>query len=113
MSDTMERVKLPDFHPVIFANGEDDDLPGVAAAIENKPVYFLERLYQPGEPILVTHKKLILSNYIAVEDQDRNVVLVIGDGMGAPHIVRIKGDKPGRDLFFRNCNITFNQGMDP
>ena len=111
MSDTLERLKLPDFHPVIFANGEDDDLPGVAAALENKPVYFLERLYQPGEPIVVAFKKVVLSNYIAIEDERRNVSLVIGDGTGAPHIVRIKGGRPARNLLFRNCNITFQQGM--
>lgn len=112
MVDTMERVKLPDFHPVIFANGEDDDFPGIVAAMENKPVYFLERLYRPGEQISVAFKTIRVSNYIAVEDEYRNVTLVFGDGYGAPHIVRIKDGKLKREIRFQNCSIVVDQRLD-
>ena len=35
--------------PIIFANGRDDDLPGLSAAVENKRVRFNDRVYEPGE----------------------------------------------------------------
>ena len=36
-----------DFVPVIFANGEDDDLPGIAAALQNEAVQYGEHVYLP------------------------------------------------------------------
>ena len=46
--------------PVIFANGKDDDLPGLAAAFKNETVIYNKRLYKPDEDIKVFGKTLIL-----------------------------------------------------
>lgn len=49
------------FVAVIFANGKDDDLLGLAAAVENEPVQFDEHVYMPGEDILIERRHIILS----------------------------------------------------
>ncbi len=49
------------FVPVIFANGEDDDTQGLIAAIENERVQFDEKIYDPGEHISISDRKILLS----------------------------------------------------
>jgi hypothetical protein len=48
-----QKQALPRFVPVIFANGIDDDAPGIQAAVENRAVQFGKRIYEPGETMLV------------------------------------------------------------
>lgn len=52
--------------PVIFANGEDDDLPGLVAAIENRRVQFDDRIYEPGEPLIIRERSLRSSQPIQI-----------------------------------------------
>lgn len=49
------------FIPVIFANGEDDDEPGLTAAANNEIVQFDETVYQPGQPITIVNRKILIS----------------------------------------------------
>ena len=49
------------FIPVIFANGEDDDEPGLTAAANNEIVQFDETVYQPGQPITITNRQIRIS----------------------------------------------------
>ena len=99
------KTKLPDFHAVIFANGEDDDLPGISAAFRNEPVYFLDRLHAPGAPVMVSYKQIRLSSYVAFEDDRGNTLAVMGDGVGAPHVIRLPGPGPKRPVMFSHCTI--------
>ena len=43
---------LPRFVPVIFANGVDDDLPGIAAALRDEAVQYDGVIREPGEPVV-------------------------------------------------------------
>jgi hypothetical protein len=54
------------FVPVIFANGEDDDCPGLEAAFTNKEVLFDDRTYRPGEDIVIHRRKLALSKGFSI-----------------------------------------------
>jgi len=54
------------FVPVLFANGEDDDLLGLVAAFEHKPVMYDGKVYQPAEGITVKDRQLRLSRPIYV-----------------------------------------------
>ena len=56
------------FVPVIFANGEDDDVPGLVAAIEHKPVQFDERIYAPDEDIVISGRSILLKQKIYVAE---------------------------------------------
>lgn len=55
-----EARDLPRFVPVIFANGEDDDAPGVQAAFDNEAVQFDERIYEPDEDIVIVGRTVLL-----------------------------------------------------
>lgn len=54
------------FIPVIFANGEDDDVPGLIAAFENKPVLYNDKTYHIDEDIEIIGKTLVMSIGIAI-----------------------------------------------
>lgn len=60
---------LPRFVPVIFANGEEDDAPGLQAAFDNDAVQFDGRIYEPGEPIAITGRHIVLG--VTVNDTTR------------------------------------------
>lgn len=44
--------------PVIFANGEDDDLPGLEAAMQNRAVWFEGKRYAPGQTLCIRGRVL-------------------------------------------------------
>lgn len=46
------------FIPVIFANGEDDDLPGIVAALEGRDVLYNESVVRPADPLLIYKRRL-------------------------------------------------------
>jgi hypothetical protein len=98
------------FVPVIFANGRDNDLPGITAAIENRAVQFDEKIYQPGEAIKITGRTICLPC---------NRLAILGPGDAAPQgwehnppdcIVIVQAQRP-RKLVFRTC--TFMMGWRP
>ena len=52
--------QLPDFVPVIFANGSDDDSYGIAAWMKkNQRVQFDGRIYKPGEHIVIEGRRML------------------------------------------------------
>lgn len=53
-----------EFVPVIFANGKDDDLPGLMAAIENRKVQYDDRIYAAGEPVTIYDRALRLTRQL-------------------------------------------------
>ena len=55
---------LPRFVPVIFANGEDDDAPGLQACFDDEPVQYENRIYEPGEAVTIFGRHLILSRAV-------------------------------------------------
>lgn len=54
---------LPPFHAVIFADWETDDVPGFEAATANEPVWYGERLHEPGDPIVIHGRRIFLSRW--------------------------------------------------
>lgn len=71
--------KLPEFLPVIFANGEDDDTDGVISFLEGRAVLLPcgERL-ESGRPAILANKILRLRYQIAVVVGDNVHVRVFG-----------------------------------
>ena len=64
-SDTMERPKtapLPRFLPVIFANGEDDDFPGLQAFCDDEDVTFDGRVIGVGESLTIRRRHIVLTS---------------------------------------------------
>jgi hypothetical protein len=78
---------LPRFVPVIFANGEDDDGPGLQACADNEAVQFDDRVFEPGEAIMICGRKLVVRR--------------VGQGVSRG---REMGGA-GRDITIRNCTI--------
>lgn len=94
------RKTLPKFVPVIFANGNDDDLPGFEAAVKNVAVQYREKIYQPGEPIEIVgtylrftpHHITILGAHVPIEK-----------AMPGSYVIR-EGD-PSRHITVDSCTI--------
>lgn len=54
--------RLPRFVPVIFANGDDDDAPGLQACADNEAVQFDGRIYEPNEEVTIVGRHLVLGS---------------------------------------------------
>jgi hypothetical protein len=59
----LERAEKLDFVPVIFANGVDDDLPGLVATMQRERFQFEDRVYNPkdGDICFIEDKPLVIS----------------------------------------------------
>lgn len=92
-----------DFVPVIFANGEDDDLPGFEAAVKNERVQYEEKIYEPGERLEIVGKRMAFScqglHLLGSHSPFPNDVL--------PGWVVIREGDPGRKIFIAHCHIKF------
>lgn len=78
---------LPEFVPVIFANGKDDDSYGVAAWLkQDQRVQFDGRIYAPGEHIVISGRSMRFERGVKVEASDGEVVLWVG-GSVAPLLI--------------------------
>lgn len=53
--------------PKIYADGENDDLPGIVAACEDKLVLYDGTLYAPGEALLVVGANCLLSRALFIK----------------------------------------------
>lgn len=77
-TNTRPKVNLKElFLPVIFANGEDDDVPGLVAAIANKPFQFDDRIYKRGEELVIDRRTIRLSA----------TLIILGSTAIAPEVV--------------------------
>jgi len=93
--------------PVIFANGVDDDLPGLVAAIQNSRVLFGERIYEPGEPLVIERRILRASRRIFVVGPGH-------DGAGlSDEWVRAEQPADGRHVLLSHSDIYFNPVVLP
>lgn len=107
-----KKKKAPalDFVPVIFANGSDDDLPGLTAAIENRRVQFQERIYKPDETIVIHRQVLALScNFLLIighDEPDPSHRLRAGDAF-------IREARPSRRVDITHCNIIMGVRPQP
>lgn len=102
MQDTQLKPRLDlktVFVPVIFANGVDDDVPGLVAAIEHKLVQFDDKLYEPREDIEINGRTILLSKQLYVVGCDEPLPDV-GDAW-----VVIRQGNEGRHIAFNNCDF--------
>jgi len=107
--------------PIIFADGETDDLPGLAAAITDQPVRYNGKIYQPGETISIRARVLLLDCEAWVWDIEGVELLPAFSGFGHHHIsrsymkqlladghrLRVTRPTPGRVLEVSNTAMTF------
>lgn len=94
------------FVAVIFANGEDDDLPGLIAAAKNEPVQLDEKIYKPGETIRIVARKMLFNCGQIVIHQSSGE-LRMPPKPYAGRIVEITS-ADGRDIYMRNNDLFFN-----
>lgn len=93
--------------PVIFANGTDDDLPGLVAAIENRRVQFDDRIYEPGDALTIERRKLRSSRRIFVVGPGH-------DGAGlSPEWVRVAQPADGRRVLISHSDIRLEDEVLP
>lgn len=93
--------------PVIFANGVDDDLTGLVAAIGNGRVLFDDRVYGPGEAIVIERRNLRSSRRIFVVGPGH-------DGAGlSPAWVRVAQPVDGRRVLISHSDIRLEDEVLP
>lgn len=98
---TIDLTKL--LVPVIFANGMDDDLTGLIAAFMDQPFLFADKVYQPGEKLLIERKALMLSCFGLFVCNKGDTVPPLPGGT----VVCVR-PIPARECVLMGCNITFN-----
>jgi hypothetical protein len=96
--------------PVIFANGEDDDGPGLIAAFRNEDVWFDDRLYRPGDDLTIEHRQLFYTRGIRIEGTDGSYI-ELQTFPADPRIIVISAFPPiptvkRRQMVFNFCQFT-------
>ncbi|WP_114214201.1 MULTISPECIES: hypothetical protein [Brucella/Ochrobactrum group] len=84
MTDVIEKrlTKLNiEWVPVIFANGEDDDGPGVAAYVSGRKVQFGDEIYPPEKDLLITGRQMVFDRKLEILNSPNSGLgyCIIGD----------------------------------
>jgi hypothetical protein len=66
---------LPRFVPVIFANGEDDDAPGLQACFDDEAVQLDGRIHEPGETVEICGRHIVLTREVVASARGRQTVI--------------------------------------
>jgi hypothetical protein len=64
---------MPEWVPVIFANGEDDDTPGLIALFTNEKVQLDETIYKPGEAVTIVARRLVVTHSFKIVYSDGSI----------------------------------------
>jgi len=59
-------AKLPEFLPVIFADGQTDDAPGLQAAFDNRAVILDDQVVNPDEDVILMDRQLALWSIVDI-----------------------------------------------
>lgn len=68
--------KLPEFVPVIFANGIDDDTPGFVALFTHEKVQYGEKIYKPNESIHITNATMVITRSMVITGDGKIEIFV-------------------------------------
>lgn len=71
-------IILPAFHPIIFANGRDDDTDGIKAFLEGRPVMHAGKLIESGDHKLRGLELQLRCNGFLVQLPDGAAIVVGG-----------------------------------
>jgi len=95
------------FVPVIFANGVDDDLPGIAAACKDEPVQYEDVVYKPGEAITLygVTLRIFASGVKFVGDGEPLELRPSPCDESGVAVVHVR--ETGRAVSFDHCNFLF------
>lgn len=96
--------KMPEWVPVIFANGIDDDTPGLLAAMSNEKVQFGEKIYQPTEGIYIRGKDIRLRQSMTIYTKEHTIHICVPDGQSVGDII-IHEPPTCRDIHFNFCHF--------
>ncbi|WP_313193075.1 hypothetical protein [Shinella zoogloeoides] len=109
-------IILPPFHPIIFANGRDDDGPGIKAFYEGRPIICQGREIGPGDTVL-RDLKLSLSCVAIQFRRGGAVVETVGFPLHARPSARggiLTIDvQPGSRRMMSHCTFLFGLRVEP
>ncbi len=108
MTDVIEKrfTKLNiEWLPVIFANGEDDDGPGVAAYISGKKVQFDDEVFPPEKDLHIVGRFMVFDRKLEIlSEKHPNDKCIIGASWPDAGKVVVVGRCAGT-LHIENCSI--------
>lgn len=93
--------KMPEWVPVIFANGEDDDTPGLIACFANEKVQYGERVYRPDEDMVITGVSMVITKGIRLLSGEGSMTIA----PGAAEIIDISLSEGFRKVEISHCSI--------
>ena len=100
----VDQVEAESLHvPNIFADGKHDDLPGLVAAIENKPVMFDGELYAPSRSINIAWRYIVISRCLYVLGSDSEPETA--PFPGCDNFVACREGNPAREIHIDRCKI--------
>lgn len=103
-------IVLPPFHPIIFANGRDDDTEGLKAFIEGRPVMLFGRQVQAGDAVLEDVTLRLRCLRLEVFDGAGKLRETLGFPFGPA--VRVVKDNDWHRML-RRCTLEFGCPVEP
>ena len=97
--------------PIIWADGENDDLPGVVAAVRNEFVQFDGDIYAPGRSIAVIGRTMRLSAgmiFIGPDSVETGRFPVPPVQPASGRWVTVSAVIKGRSVEITNCSVKFD-----
>jgi len=91
--------EMPEWVPVIFGNGEDDDTPGIVASLTNEKVQVGDVIFAPGEDVYVENMHIIIKCHLTIINEKGRLEFF---GSGPEVTVR---PAPGRTTHFSDCTL--------
>lgn len=93
-----------DFVPVIFGNGEDNDCPGLLAAIGNERVQYEDTIYKPNESIVFDRTFFGLVNSFLLNDVNTGLIYNLANVIRCKPLFYLNNGS--RTLTFKNCTYS-------
>ena len=112
-----KEIVLPPFHPIIFANGRDDDTEGMKAFWENRPVIYAGEEIKPDQARELVGLNLRFSCTAIYVHKGERLVEIAGYPMlvgrpGCGNAVHVHIDHDVKRRIGR-CSLTFNCPVEP
>lgn len=101
-----EEKTMPEWVPVIFANGADDDLPGFVAMFENRKVQLGDKIYKPDEAMILHDLRLRLSRQLKVVLLEGTITFIAGRPWSEDRDVVVLHHRNGRNITITHCRVT-------
>jgi len=105
-------IQLPPFHPIIFANGRDDDTEGLKAFFEGRPVILFGRVIGEGDAVLDDLELRSHATRFFMLNSKGHLEGVLGFPFSSGQAIKIDM-RHNWQRTLRRCSLSFNCPVQP